>query len=182
MQEYSDHELTELFHKNGGKENAFNLIIEKYKERAYWHVRRMVLSHEDADDILQEVFIIVWKKLEDFRGDSSLYTWIYRIATNECLSFLNKKKVRNLIPSGEKANFIFNSLEADVYFNGDEAQKKLQTAIALLPEKQKLVFNLKYYDDMKYKEISVITGTSIGALKASYHHAVKKIEQFINEG
>ena len=182
MQEYSDHKLTELFQNNSEKEKAFNLIVEKYKERIYWHARRMVIIHEDADDILQEVFIIVWEKLKNFRGDSSLYTWIYRIATNECLSFLNKKNARNLISSGEKAALIVNSLESDVYFNGNEAQKKLQTAIALLPEKQMLVFNMKYYDDMKYDEISAITGTSVGALKASYHHAVKKIELFINEG
>lgn len=180
MQEYSDHDLTVLFHEKENKEMAFNLIVEKYKEKIYWLIRRMLVSHEDTDDVLQDVFIIVWQKLQDFRGESSLYTWLYRIASNECLSFLHKKNTRSLIPSGKKADLIFNSLASDAYFDGDELHKKLQTAISMLPNKQKLVFNLKYYEEMKYEDISDITGTSVGALKASYHHAVKKIEQFIN--
>ncbi len=179
MEENSDINLIELFQQDGEAEKAFSMIVEKYKERIYWHIRRMVIHHEDADDILQEVFIIIWRKLKDFRGESSLYTWIYRIASNECLSFLHKKSARSLIPLDKKGNSIVNSLESDAYFDGNEIQRRLVAAVASLPEKQKLVFNLKYYEEMKYEEISEISGTSIGALKASYHHAVKKIEEFI---
>jgi RNA polymerase sigma-70 factor (ECF subfamily) len=161
--------------------SAFNLIVEEYKERLYWHIRKIVLIHDDADDVLQNTFIKAWRYIKDFKGDSKLYTWLFKIATNESITFLNKKKKKNEDSIEPYEIYLSNKLEADEYFNGDTAQKILQKAILKLPEKQRIIFNMKYFDEMKYTEISEILDTSIGALKASYHHAVKKIEEFVKE-
>lgn len=179
MKQVEDEEILEKFSNERTRNEAFNLLISKYQEKIYWHVRRLVIDHDDADDLVQEVFIKVWKNLAKFRSDSKLYTWIYRIATNECITFLNKKKQRNQTPLDEVVEELSESLVASSYFNGDKIQLKLQQALLTLPEKQRLIFNMKYYDDLKYDEISEILGTSVGALKASFHIAVKKIEVFM---
>lgn len=181
MSEYSDKELLELFKTGGNPNYAFNLIVRKYQERLYWHIRKMVIDHDDTDDVLQNTFIKAWKGLENFREDAQLYTWLYRIATNEALMFLRKKKTRYLLPIVDVEHQLSNSLESDEYCTGDEIQMKLQKALLTLPEKQRLVFNMKYYDEMKYEDMAEILDTSMGALKASYHHAVKKIEKYLNE-
>ena len=160
---------------------AFEVLINTYKERLYWHVRRIVLNHDDADDVLQNTFIKVYRNIDGFKGDSKLYSWMYRIATNEALSFLKKKSNKLGVNSVELQERMANNLQADVYFEGDQIQLKLQKAIATLPEKQKLVFNMKYFDELKYEEISEILETSVGALKASYHLAVKKLETYLKE-
>ena len=177
--EYSDAELVELFGQTGRKEYAFNLILDKYKERLYWHIRKIVIRHDDADDVLQDTFVKVWNALASFRGESSLFTWLYRIATNEALSLLRGRRKRFLLPLANMEKQFSNSLEADSYCQGDEIQIKLQKAILTLPEKQRMVFNMKYFDEMKYDEIAEILDTSVGSLKASYHHAVKKIEKYL---
>lgn len=158
---------------------AFEVLINAYKERLYWHIRRIVLDHDDADDVLQNTFIKVYRNIDKFKGDSKLYSWMYRIGTNEALTFLKTKSRKLGVSSDELIERKANTLEADVYFEGDEIQLQLQQAIARLPEKQKLVFNMKYFEELKYEEISEILGTSVGALKASYHLAVKKIEGFL---
>lgn len=157
---------------------AFECLVNKYKEKLYWHIRQMVLTHEDADDILQDTFIKVWKNISSFKGEAQLFTWIYRIATNETLNFLRKQKNQTKI-SEENQQLILNKLSSDPWFCGDQAQIKLQQAIATLPDKQRLVFNMKYFEDLKYNEMAAILDTSEGALKASYHHAVKKIKEII---
>jgi len=173
--------IIEKFASESTREEAFKLLLNKYQQKIYWHVRRMVLDHDDADDVVQDIFIKVWRNLEKFREDSQLYTWLYRIATNECITFLNKKKLKqNISLDDESSAYLSESLSSGSYFNGDRAQLKLQEALLTLPEKQRLVFNMKYFDDLKYDEISEILGTSVGALKASYHLAVKKIETFFN--
>jgi RNA polymerase sigma factor (sigma-70 family) len=179
MKQVEDEEILAKFADEKTRNGAFNLLISKYQEKIYWHVRRLVIDHDDADDIVQDVFIKVWKNLEKFRNDSKLYTWIYRIATNESITFLNKKKLHNNTPLDEVAEELSESLVASSYFNGDKIQMKLQQALLTLPEKQRLIFNMKYFDDLKYDEISEILGTSVGALKASFHIAVKKIEVFM---
>ncbi|MCK7536689.1 MAG: RNA polymerase sigma factor [Marinilabiliales bacterium] len=181
MSEYSDKELLELFRDEERRNFAFNLIIRKYQQKLYWHIRKMVIKHDDADDILQNTFIKVWKGLDGFREDSKLYTWLYRIATNESLTFLKQQKTKYLLPLVDYENQLKETLESDVSFNGDEIQLKLQKAILELPEKQRIVFNMKYFDEIKYEDMSMILDTSVGALKASYHHAVKKIEKYFNE-
>jgi RNA polymerase sigma-70 factor, ECF subfamily len=178
--EYTDIELVKLI-ADGKKEDVFNIVMEQYKQRLYWHIRKIVIVHDDADDILQNTFLKVWKNIEGFRADSKLYTWLYRIATNESLSFLKKKKLRTFIPLINQEYDLSETVESDPYFNGNETQKKLQKALLKLPEKQRIVFNMKYFDDMKYEEIAEILSTSVGALKASYHHAVKKIEKYLSE-
>ncbi len=160
---------------------GFNLLVREYQERVYWHVRKMVIDHDDADDLVQEIFVKVWRNLKSFREDSKLYTWIYRIATNECLTFLKKKKRKLFIPLNDVQSELSGKLEDDENISGDEVQLKLQKALLKLPDKQRMVFNMKYFDNMKFKDIAEITGTSEGALKANYHHAVKKIEEFISE-
>ena len=160
---------------------GFNLLVREYQERIYWHVRKMVIDHDDADDLVQEVFVKVWKNLSKFREDSKLYTWVYRIATNECLNFLKKKKRRFFMPIHDLEGELTEKLTSTAEVSGDEVQMKLQKALLKLPDKQRMVFNMKYFDDMKFTDIAEITGTSVGALKANYHHAVKKIEDFINE-
>jgi RNA polymerase sigma factor (sigma-70 family) len=161
------------------KNYGFNLLVRQYQQKVYWHVRKMVIDHDDADDITQEVFIKIHKYIDNFREDSQLYTWIYRIATNECLSFLQRKKRRFFLPIGDVAKELSDKLDNSSHLSGDEIQLKLQKALLTLPDKQRLVFNMKYFDDMPYEQIAEITGTSVGALKASYHHAVKKIEEFL---
>ena len=160
---------------------GFNLLIRKYQEQTYWHIRRIVIDHDDANDLVQDTFVKVWKNLKNFREDSKLYTWIYKIATNEALSFLKKKKRKLLLPIVDYENYLSQKLQDDNFFNGDEIQLKLQKAILTLPEKQRLVFNMRYYDEMKYDDMSEVLGTSVGALKASFHIAVKKIENYIKE-
>jgi len=160
---------------------GFNLLVRAYQQRVYWLVRKMVIDHDDADDITQEVFIKVHKAIDQFREDSQLYTWIYRIATNECLSFLNRKKRRFFLPIEDVAGQLTAKIDSTPGLEGDEIQKKLQKALLKLPDKQRLVFNMRYYDDRSYEDMAEITKTSVGALKASYHHAVKKIEEFLTE-
>lgn len=163
------------------KEAAFKELLALYKERLYWHIRHIVKSHNDADDVLQNTFIKIYKNIHNFKGDSKLFSWMYRIATNESITHLNKNAKRLVITNEETHKHMVNSLKADVYFEGDEIQYKLQEAIARLPEKQQLVFNMKYFQDIKYKDMSDILDTSEGALKASYHIAVKKIEAFLTQ-
>lgn len=159
---------------------AFEVLVRAYSEPLYWQIRRLVVSHQDADDLLQNVFLKTWKNIHNFRGDAKLSTWLYKIAVNESINFLNQERGRRQITDETQDEFLLNSIEADAYFDGDDLQVELQKAIAMLPEKQRIVFNMKYYDDMKYEEISDILGTSVGALKASYHHAVKKIAAHIS--
>lgn len=174
-----DNELIFQFKNGINKEAAFTQIIKKYEEKLYWHIRRMVIDHDDTHDILQNLFIKVWKNLDAFREDSQLYTWIYRIATNETLTFLNSKKRKNLLSFDNEVINLSNKIVADSHFDGNKLEWKLQLAIQKLPEKQRAVFNLRYYEEMPYEKMSKIFNTSEGALKASYHHAVKKIEHFI---
>ena len=183
MQEISskDNEIIELFGQSNQKEKAFNTLVNLYKERLYWHIRKMVIDHDDTDDILQNVFVKVWKSLDSFREESSLFTWLYRIATNECITFLNKKRKRFFIPIHDVESELIAKLDTQNVETGDEMELKLQKAILKLPQKQRIVFNMKYFEEMKYEEMSEILGTSVGALKASYHHAVKKIEQYVQE-
>jgi RNA polymerase sigma-70 factor (ECF subfamily) len=175
----NDQALLELFKNPATKEQAFTSIVKKYQEKLYWHIRRMVISHDDTDDVLQNMFIKAWKGLENFREDSQLYTWLYRIATNESLSFLAQKKKRNTVSISDDENGLSNQLKSDTNFDANKLEWKLQLGIQSLPEKQRLVFNLRYYDEMPYEEMSRVLETSEGALKASYHHAAKKIEEFI---
>ncbi len=180
MNKYPDDKvLVDMFKSGENPEKTFNIIIDKYQESIYWHVRRILIDHEDANDTVQNVFIKVWKNLNSFRGESKLYTWLYRIATNEAISFLKNKRKRFLVPFADVENELSNKLETDNFFKGDEIQKKLQKAILTLPEKQRIVFNLRYFDEMKYEDISQIMNTSTGALKASYHIAAKKVEDFL---
>lgn len=173
--------ILEKFADEKTRDEAFGLLLEKYQQKIYWHVRRFVLDHEDANDLVQDIFLKVWKNLDKFRADAQLYTWIYRIASNECITFLNRKKhTANVSLDDENSSYLAESLTETSYFNGDQAQLKLQKALLTLPDKQRLVFNMKYFDDLKYDEISAILGTSVGALKASYHLAVKKIEKFLS--
>ncbi|MCU0368488.1 MAG: sigma-70 family RNA polymerase sigma factor [Cyclobacteriaceae bacterium] len=158
---------------------GFNMLVRAYQQRVYWHVRKMVIDHDDADDLTQEVFIKVHKSIDSFREDSQLFTWIYRIATNECLTFLNKKRKRFFLPIEDIGQQLSAKLDSSTDLSGDEIQKKLQKALLQLPDKQRLVFNMKYFDDLTYEDMAEITSTSVGALKASYHHAVKKIEDYL---
>ena len=163
------------------KEKAFRELISLYKERLYWHVRKIVISHDDTDDVLQNTFIKIYKNISKFNQESKLFSWMYRIATNEAITFINKRNKERKVDISEVQEQIVSTLESDIYFSGEEVQEILQKAIASLPQKQQLVFNMKYFDNMKYTEISEILGTSVGALKASYFHAVKKIESYIKK-
>ncbi|PQB07213.1 RNA polymerase subunit sigma-70 [Polaribacter filamentus] len=166
--------------KNGKtKEKAFRILISKYKERLYWHIRKIVISHDDADDVLQNTFIKIFKNIDKFNEQSKLYSWMYRIATNESITFINKRAKERNVDISDYHEQLASTLESDVHFSGDEIQLILQKAIATLPQKQQLVFNMKYFDEIKYNEMSEILETSVGALKASYFHAVKKIENYI---
>ncbi|KQS31437.1 RNA polymerase sigma factor [Dyadobacter sp. Leaf189] len=177
----SDEELLSLFANPETRRNAFNQLVRKYQQKVYWLVRKMVIDHDDANDVTQDVFIKAWTALENFRGDAKLYTWLYRIASNEAINFLNKKRRKYFVPIYDVENELAEKLEADPEVSGDAIQLKLQKAILKLPEKQRLVFNLKYFEELPYEEISEITGTSVGALKASYHWASKKIEDYLND-
>lgn len=163
------------------QEKAFRSLISQYKERLYWHIRKIVISHDDADDVLQNTFIKIYRNINNFKAESKLFSWMYRIATNEAITFINKRAKQNHLDINEFQFKMAENLEADVYFEGNEIQLRLQKAVAKLPQKQQLVFNMKYFDNMKYKDISEILDTSVGALKASYHHAVKKIEKFLTQ-
>lgn len=171
-------EILRLIRQDKTREKGFRLIMSTYKTRMYWLIRRIVIVHEDSDDVLQNTFIRIWENLPKYRGDSKIYTWIYRIAINEALAFLKKKKKQSLSLS-DYGEVLSAQLEADVYFEGDEFQLKLQKALLLLPEKQRLVFNLRYFEEMKYQDMAKVLDKSEGALKANYHHAVKKIEDFV---
>ncbi len=175
----NDQQILDSLKDSSTRELAFRHLISKYKERLYWHIRKMVLNHDDADDVLQNTFIKVWNGIDSFRAESSLFTWLYRIATNESITFLNQRKRRSMTSLTDENEFLIGNLESDTYFDGDEWQMLLQKAIALLPDKQRLVFNMKYFDEIKYEEMSAILETSVGALKASYHHAVKKVEEYL---
>jgi RNA polymerase sigma factor (sigma-70 family) len=177
-----DNELLYQFKNSTNKEVAFTAIVKKYQEKLYWHIRRMVIDHDDTNDVLQNMFVKVWKGLANFREDSQLYTWLYRIATNECLSFLDQKKRKGAERFDDVESNLSNTIKADSNFDANKLEWKLQLAIQQLPERQRLVFNLRYYDEMPYEEMSRILETSEGALKASYHHAAKKIEAFILGG
>jgi len=179
--ETGEEELMFQLNQANTKAAAFSMVVRKYQERLYWHIRKMVLSHDDANDILQNTFLKAWKGIDNFRGDSLISTWLYRIATNETLTFLANKRMQNITSMDELEEVLAQNLEADKYFDGDEAQLKLQKAILTLPEKQRLVFNMKYFDDLTYEEMEAILDTSVGALKASYHIAVKKIEKYLTE-
>ncbi len=174
-----DQAIVAGFKVSSTRELAYTSLVKKYQEKLYWHIRRMVVNHEDTNDVLQNTFIKVWKGLDNFREDSQLFTWLYRIATNECLSFLAQQKRKSSDSFEAIAEVYSNRVKSDPDFDANRLEWKLQLAIQHLPEKQKIVFNLRYYDEMSYQEMSKVLGTSEGALKASYHHAAKKIELFI---
>lgn len=170
-----DKEILDLY-TSGKRERAFREIVESYSERLYWHVRRFLCSHEDTDDLLQEIFLKIWTALPSFRAESQLYTWIYRIATNETLNFLNKQKVRAALRFESLSDKLVDRIDEDPWFNGDQLQRNLMKAVQKLPEKQRLVFTMRWFEDLSYEDISEILGTSVGALKASYHFAAEKIK------
>ncbi len=174
-----DRKILAQFRQESSKNWAFDQLMRKYQQRVYMLIRKMVIDHDDADDLTQEVFVKVWHNLDKFREDSQLFTWLYRIASNECLNFLDKKRRRYFLPIHDVRKELASKLESNSGFTGDEIHLKLQKALLTLPDKQKLVFNMRYYDELSYEEIAGITGTSVGALKASYHHAVKKIEEYL---
>jgi RNA polymerase sigma factor (sigma-70 family) len=177
-EEIEDIEILALFKDESTKEKGFKLLLKKYQKRIYWHIRKILVSHDDTDDVTQNTFVKVYYSLDGFREESKLYTWIYRIATNESLSFIKKKK-ESLYADWDSVEFALSeSLVGDTYFDGNQIQLKLQQALLTLPEKQRIVFNMKYFDQIKYEDMSEILDTSVGALKASYHHAVKKIEKY----
>lgn len=172
-----DREILELIRNPSTREEGFHLLVKEYQKRLYWHIRRMLINHDDSDDILQETFIKAWQGLAKFRQQSGLYTWLYRIATNEALAFLKKAQKKRSIPFEDGGEALGSLMDTSALVSGDEISRKLQKAILMLPARQRLVFNMKYFDEMKYQEISAVLGTSVGALKASYHLAVKKIEK-----
>jgi len=174
-----DHTILDLFRDEKSRNSALSHLIAKYQQRLYWHIRKIVIDHDDSDDVLQNTFIKIWKGLENFKGESQLYTWIYRIATNEALTLLRQKQKRQTTSINPIEYELSKNLESDNYFTGDEIQLKLQQAILTLPEKQRLVFNMRYYDETPYEQMSEILETSVGALKASYHIAAKKIEEIL---
>lgn len=179
MNKYNEKEVLALLQEKDMQRQAFSMIVKQYSEQLYWQIRRMVLSHDDANDILQNTFIKAWTNIDYFRGEAKMSTWLYRIALNECLNFTAQNKMTVPMDDDEQAKA--ESLADDQYFTGDEIQLIFQKALQTLPDKQRMVFNMRYYDDMKYEDISEIFGTSVGALKASYHHAVKKIEEYIKQ-
>lgn len=179
-QEEAEAKFIDRLHDPSLQREAFAQLVKEYSEQLYWQIRKIVLAHDDANDVLQNTFIKIWTSIDNFRGDSKLSTWLYRIAINESITFLNKQRSQNNVSMDDAETFLIQKLESDEYFDGDEAQLKLQKAILILPEKQRIVFNMKYFDEMKYEDMSEILETSVGALKASYHHAVKKIEEFLS--
>lgn len=176
---YNENEMLSLLQNESTQRQGFEMIVTQYSEQLYWQIRRMVLSHDDANDLLQNTFIKAWTNINYFRAEAKLSTWLYRIALNECLTFLNRQKAVSSVSIDDADVAVLQKLESDPYFSGEQIQLILQKALLTLPEKQRMVFNLKYYQEMKYEEMSEIFGTSVGALKASYHHAVKKIEKFL---
>ena len=176
---YNEREVLALLQDESTQKRGFEMIVTQYSEQLYWQIRRMVLSHDDANDLLQNTFIKAWTNIDYFRAEAKISTWLYRIALNECLTFLNKQRAAATVSLDDPEAAMIDRLEGDPYFSGDKIQMALQRALQTLPEKQRMVFNLKYYQEMKYEEMSDIFGTSVGALKASYHHAVKKIEKFL---
>ena len=181
MRNLSEDDIIDNLRNEDTRREAFAKLVSIYGEKLYWQIRKMVLTHDDADDLLQNVFLKAWLSLETFRGESKLSTWLYRIAVNECITFLNKQRAKNNVSIDDVDHFLLERLQSDEYFDGDEAQVRFQKALLTLPETQRLVFNMRYYDELKYEEISDILGTSVGALKASYHHAVKKIEEQLSD-
>jgi len=175
----TDDQILALLEKETSYEQGFKALMSAYQERLYWHVRRMVDNHEDANDVIQNVFIKVFRNIKKFKGDSKLYTWLYRIATNESITFLNKRKKKATNSLDDELSTVAHQLTADSYFDPDEAQRHLKAAIAILPEKQKAVFNLRYYEEMPYAEMAKVLDTTVGALKASYHHGLKKVETYL---
>lgn len=178
---FDEREVLALLQDESTQRKGFEMIVAQYGEQLYWQIRRMVLSHDDANDLLQNTFVKAWVNIDYFRAEAKLSTWLYRIALNECLTFLNKQRAAATVSLDDPEAEVLQKLEGDPYFSGDKVQQLLQKALLTLPEKQRMVFNLKYYQEMKYEEMSEIFGTSVGALKASYHHAVKKIEKFLAE-
>ena len=181
MNPYNEQEVLKLLQDESTQRKGFEMIVAQYSEQLYWQIRRMVLSHDDANDLLQNAFVKAWMNIDYFRAEAKLSTWLYLIALNECITFLNKQRAANTVSIDDPEAVLVQKLESDPYFSGDDAQLLLQKALLALPEKQRMVFNLKYFQEMKYEEMSEIFGTSVGALKASYHHAVKKIEKFLEE-
>ena len=179
MDPYNEREVLALLQEDDTQRKGFERVVAQYSEQLYWQIRRMVLSHDDANDLLQNTFIKAWTNIDYFRGEAKISTWLYRIATNECLTFLNKQRAQQMVKLEDVEASAMQKLESDPYFSGDDIQLALQKALLGLPEKQRLVFNLKYYQEMKYEEMSDILNTSVGALKASYHHAVKKVEKYL---
>ena len=179
MQQYIEEEIEEQLRDPAHQRDAFAQVVNFYGEKLYWQIRKMVLDHDDANDLLQNTFLKAWTNIDYFRGEAKLSTWLYKIAINECITFLNRQRAQNNVSIDDTDVFLLERLKGDEYFDGDAAQMKLQEAILTLPEKQRAVFNMKYFDDMKYEDMSEIFGTSVGALKASYHHAVKKVEEFL---
>lgn len=179
MNPYNEREVIKLLQDENTQKQGFEMIVAEYGGQLYWQIRRMVLSHDDANDVLQNTFVKAWLHIDYFRAEAKLSTWLYRIALNECITFLNKQRALNTVTIDDPEADVIQRLEGDSFFSGDRAQLLLQKALLELPEKQRMVFNLRYYQEMKYEEMSEIFGTSVGALKASYHHAVKKIEKFL---
>ncbi len=181
MNPYNEREVLALLQDENTQKKGFEMIVSQYSEQLYWQIRRMVFSHDDANDLLQNTFIKAWVNIDYFRAEAKLSTWLYRIALNESITFLNKQRAIHTVSMEEAGAELLQRLESDEYFEGDKVQLALQKALLTLPEKQRVVFNLKYYQEMKYEEMSDILGTSVGALKASYHHAVKKVEKYLEE-
>ncbi len=179
--QYTEDEIVEKLRNPATQREAFATVVNLYGEKLYWQIRKMVLSHDDANDLLQNTFLKAWTNIDYFRGEAKLSTWLHKIAINECITFLNRQRNMNNVSIDDTDVFLLERLKGDEYFDGDEAQLKLQNAILTLPEKQRLVFTMKYFDEMKYEDMSDILGTSVGALKASYHHAVKKVEEFLTK-
>lgn len=176
----SEQELIKNLRQESTRDQAFGELVSRYQERLYWHIRRIVLNHEDSDDVLQNTFLKVWKNLGSFREESSLYTWIYRIATNEAITFINSRKRQSLLSIQDVNTLLLDRMEADIYFEGDDIREKLQKAILRLPDKQRVVFNMRYFEEMPYQQMSEILDTTVGALKASFHHAMKKVEEYLS--
>ena len=179
LNDLTDIELVRLFKEDKSRDQVFTIIVKRYQERIYWQIRRLVVSHTDADDVMQNVFIKAWNGLDQFREDAKLFTWLYRIATNESLTFLEQAKKKSSLSFDDMSETLSDKLHSETDFDEKKAVWKLQLAIQQLPEKQRVVFNLRYFEEMPYEEMSEILETSVGALKASYHHAVKKIEEYI---
>lgn len=181
MQQYTEDEIVIQLRDPARQRDAFAQVVGLYGEKLYWQIRKMVLNHEDANDLLQNTFLKAWTSIDYFRGEAKLSTWLYRIAINECITFLNRQRTINNVSIDDTDVYLLERLKGDEYFDGDAAQLKLQKAILTLPEKQRAVFNLKYFEEMKYEDMSDVFGTSVGALKASYHHAVKKVEEYLTK-